>query len=249
MPVPFGPAGSSDVIALLEADIPLSSPPTDAEKELVYANGDELTAALQMAGKNNGTVVLPAGSFAVSNRPVGSVIRPLLALDEYAAGITIQGQGSGKTVLFDPVSSVQPIALFSTRVSFVQTSVFNPFYLILVVPDFDQYEVGHVIYFWDHDDGRLTRSERSRRTVAVKTPPNLIQLNQVAVAPFTNYKHVKGYAVSGALAAGKATLTLEDPTYLAKFAPGQDLLIGDGPGINEFYGEWVRVTLSPKTDR
>jgi hypothetical protein len=53
--------------------------------------------------------------------------------------------------------------------------------------------------------------------------------------------HIKGYAVTGAPTIGDTTVTLVLSGLASNFSSNDDILIGDGPGINEFFGEWVKV--------
>lgn len=232
------------------AGTPVITPPLrseDSTTAVAQANAEALISAAMTAGRFNGTVQLPVGNIyfdtAVQDAPI---------LDERHAGIVIRGSGPGKTVLI-PVNAkgfnfVSRLVDGRSRGD-ISTST------IVSVPNASDYQQDEVIYFWNHQVGP-DRSPRVRlKVVNVNTQSGNITHDGMSTG-FNDFMHVKGFIVDGATSPGQPVpagatsvrVPTPIPAYFYFFAPGDDVLLGDGPGINEFRGEWLTVaTVDPET--
>lgn len=233
---PVGRAGVAQFTPLMRAN--------DTAQAL--ENWRSLDQALESAGRSNGTVILPAGPLYVENAS-----KPALTLNVNRSFVTVQGAGRDKTILIPLGTSARiPLAFTSSLVGYEKDGSFSSGTIFITssqTPASQFYEIGEVIYFWKRvlvpTD---TRSPRQRVTVTdVDDPATITVSASIGIGlPGTpdDFKHIKGFAVSGTPAAGDTTVTLATTSLHSRFNFGDDILIGDGPGINEFYGEWVKVT-------
>lgn len=230
---PVGRASPTIVTPLLRAN-----DTNAAQSNLAQING-VLASARRMRVPL--TIQLPTGVFFI-----GDGTQAIFALTESHAGVTIEGMGVGKTV-FVPASdvSVLPLSLLSTRVSYSSSGTLNPtLATITEIPsaEIGDYNVDDVIYIWALNSSNA-RSVSYRRTILnVNVGGTSIDLNS-SFPSLTGglFKHVKGVALSGEIAAGANTVTLPSSGLASRLTVGDDVLIGDGPALNNFYSEWARV--------
>jgi hypothetical protein len=230
---PVGRAGVAIITPLLKAN----------DENAGVANRQALDYALNSARRFRGaiTIQLPAGLFYV-----GSAEQSILALDEYLAGVTIAGMGIGKTVLSPGIETeTAPISALSTRVALF--SIGSPQAGTITISSVTDriaqgYLLNDVIYVWQENSGN-SRSPSQRLTIAGFPDATTITVNET-IATFSSpvrMKHVRGVAVNGPIAVGAKTVTLPSSGLASRLTLGGDVLIGDGPALNNFYGEWARV--------
>jgi hypothetical protein len=229
---PVGRAGVGIVSPLLKA----------GDSNFATVNWNSLDRAINSAGKSNGTIHLPAGPIYLDS---GSKLSGL-NLDETRAFITVRGMGRDKTVLVSTgTTAIASINFASSLVGYTKEGTFTTGTQVinLVNPDDEsKYLVGDVIYFWTRVTSPTNnRSARQRTTVFLPPSGGAVTVTDTIGSGYDDYKHVKGFAISGAPTAGDTTATLVTTSFHDRFNVGDDILIGDGPGINEFFGEWVRL--------
>ncbi len=212
----------------------------DANSLVADANAEALAAAAHTAGRYNGTVQLPGGRIYL-----GGTGATAFTLDERHAGLVVRGAGPGKTVLVATTAGAT-LGLVSRLVDGRSPGTIINFNTV-EVPNIADYAVREVIYFWTVQQGP-NRSVRSRSVVdSFPIIPNRVQVTGGSSTGFSDFKHVKGFAVNPLAGAGQpipaksTSINIPDPANRAVFAPGDDVLLGDGPGINEFFGEWLTV--------
>lgn len=240
--------GRSFVTPALETDIDLEA---ENAEELVYANWHELQAAYAMAGRrdeaelpggfagNNGTVVLPAGTIYASTPPEETPAS-LIQFDERLAGITIQGAGRQKTLLVDPYSSLPAIQISSRRISYLSEGEFEKNATTVTLLDPEVAAEDEVLYFWNYNSGG-TRSDRQRVRITDITS-GVATFTPELSETWNRFRHFIGYEVSNGLAVGDSSVDLVDPAHEEFFRVNDDVVISDGPAINESFVEWLRVT-------
>src|SRR5205823_8379402 len=114
MLIPVGRAGTAVFTPLLKAN----------DDSAAGDNWNQLNAIIKNAKRFPGaiTIQLPPGVFYIAGAG-----QPIFPLDELARGVTLQGMGSGKTLLV-PGSQVNvaPVSLISSRVSYSSTGTLSP---------------------------------------------------------------------------------------------------------------------------
>lgn len=216
---------------------------------LVLANGRELQASYHMAADANATLRLPAGMIYASGAPLNQVGPAIIKLDERHAGLTIEGAGRGATVLADPyaigVQSV-PIQISSRRITNSVNGDFkvNSLSFSGITPGaMDEFEVGALAYFWTFNTTKNRTLQRELRTITgVNSTAGTLSIDSVLTVAANNVRAVRGKRVSGAAAVGSNDIVLASAGDLGLFRVNDDVVIGDGPAINEFFCEWVTVT-------
>lgn len=193
------------------------------------------------------TIQLPVGLFYV-----GGAATALFRFDELTAGLTIRGMGPSNTILVPySTSSITPFKLESTRVSYSSNGTPNGSALrIDGIPanELNNYQRHELVYIWALNSGN-TRSVSYRRRIDNVDTANLrLDLDSSFPAGTFLFKHVKGLAIEGPIPAGSTTVTLEDPTLSNRLTVGGDVLIGDGPALNNFYSEWARIAAITGSD-
>lgn len=187
------------------------------------------------------TIQIPAGVFYL-----GNASEPLFALDERAAGLTLQGMGSGKTVLIPSAESDQiQISMLSSRVAYYSVGTPNSGTVSITgVTDLEDagYQQDDVIYVW-HENSGVERSPSQRLTIDDFSGSTTILVNEtieVFDSP-VRMKHVKGVGLEGPIAAGSSQVALLNSGLASRLSVGDDVLIGDGPALNNFYSEWAKI--------
>lgn len=244
MPSVQSVGGKSIVVPMLEMDIDLEA--EDAEDH-VHANWEELQAAFTMAGRfdgqfdgNNGTVLLPAGTIHATG-PNGTGLSNIM-LDERHAGITIQGAGRAKTLIVDPLRSVPQIQISSRRISLLNGGTFlEDDTTATITHNPELYVAGDVLFFWNSSEGP-GRTVELQRVVVVSVSGDTVTFTPALTSNWNVFRHFKGHAVTGELKVGDDYLTVTDPAFLTEFRVNDDIMISDGPAINETYAEWATVT-------
>ncbi len=209
-------------------------------------NQSALEAAIAVAGLNNGIVQLPAGTFYFANIDPN---RSVLAFDERSAGITIRGAGRDKTFLV-PQGTSETIAIVSTLIPYTSDGDFEPgTNLVTGIDDIANYTFGDLLYFWRFNE----TGERSPRQLLTVVEVNYAQRTVLLsgtistgwppppALPPDNFKHIKGARVMGKVLPGTRVVNLVIDEDRFMFAPGDDVVIGDGPGASQFFGEWAKV--------
>jgi hypothetical protein len=225
------------------ASVALITPLLKANDESAAAvNWTQLKNMIENARRFNGavTIELPAGLFYV-----GTTGKPMIVVDERSAGLTIRGMGSSKTILVPSGDTgLVPFGFVSSRVGhFSIGTVSGTGTTITGVTDIDEYEEKELVYIWTENGGN-SRSTGHRRVIQTVDPVNFVVTylgTNPGVASPAKFKHVKGYAIAGSLPAGTHTIALEDSSLGSRFSLGEDVFIGDGPALNNFYGEWAKV--------
>jgi hypothetical protein len=236
----------------LDVDIDLDD---DTAEERMHANRTELQAACDMAGRrdaaplvggfdgNNGIVQLPAGTIYVlhpDDQP-----HHILELDERHAGITIRGAGREKTVLIDRSEAHDGlfiVAALSRRISGPAYDMdgFGSGSTSVTVGDPDLCSENELLYSWNQNSG-TDRSARQRCSIT-SVSGSTAHFTPALSTNWNSFRHYQGYSVDGGIDVGATTSTLEDSALAANFNINDDIMISDGPAINEVFAEWLRVT-------
>lgn len=228
---PVGRAGAAIVSPLWKANDPAAAEMNWNQLVLLFGSVRRFPGAI--------TIQFPAGVFYV-----GKSGNPLFSLDELAAGTTIQGMGAGKTVLITPTGVTEPLRLLSSRVDYFSTgTVSTTVNEITGVTDINSYSKDDVIYIWTENSGNGRSTSYRRVIFSVDTGgQKLIYSGTVpSVASPVRFKHVKGIALLSNIPAKSNTVRLSDSTLASRLRVGDDVLIGDGPALNNFYGEWAKI--------
>lgn len=240
MLTPVGRAGAGIVTPMLKS----------GDSSFGVANWNSLDNALRSSGSFNGTVQLPAGPIYLESASYSAI-----NLDESRAFLTVRGSGRDKTLLIPTGTTVLASLTFASGlVGSTKDGSFTVGGNIITVSNpvnFAKYEEGDVVYFWKRPTSPTnTRSVRQRIVLLPPTAPDTVNLaSTIAGSPDPDdFQHIKGHAVDGTTTAhsavpiGATSVVMLDDSFASQFVIGDDVLIGDGPGINEFRGEWVRVT-------
>lgn len=247
MPTVESAGGESIVRPLLHVDID----PADTDtKPLVVANWTEIQAARDLALSLNATLVLPAGKIYASASENGAVQLPILTLDDRHSGMTIRGAGPRATVLADPYRGANADVRIQGRaigdILIAPDPGFWPAsttYIFVPLSDVENYQEDEVIYFWVVNEGSDRTIDRQRcRITAVNTTTGRIDFTPAMTDDWNRGRQAKGFEVTGAVLVGDTSATLTNSSFAEHFKINDDMIIGDGPGFNEFYGEFVTVT-------
>jgi hypothetical protein len=246
MPTVESAGGESIVRPTLHVDID----PADTEtKHLVVENWNEIQAARDMALSLNATLVFPAGKIYASAAVDGSIHVPIIALDDRHSGTTIRGAGPQTTVLADPYRvanadvRIQGRAIGDILISPDPAWEEGTTHIEVPLSDVANYQEDEVIHFWIGNVGvdRTTNRQQVRIT-AVNPTTGRVDFTPAMSDDWNRGRHAKGFEVTGGVDVGDTEATLTDSEFADFFKINDDMIIGDGPGFNEFYGEFVTVT-------
>jgi hypothetical protein len=238
--------GMSIIRPFLTTDIDLED---ENAPDFVEANWVELKAALDVAAESseplrgiNATIELPAGKIYIS-AGLGS---PWLQMDERHSGVTVRGAGTAATVMADPYrTSNADIVIFGGCIGNIVGGLFAETSTTVTLPVAEavKYHDPQLLYFWKFNSGTTRTELRQRcRITDVNDSTGVITFTPALSDNWDQLRPVKGFEVSGAPEAGEDFVLLADANLAENFKVNDDVIIGDGPAIQEFYCEWVTVT-------
>jgi hypothetical protein len=214
------------------------------------------------AGGQGGRILFPPGKVWISQA---------IFLYETEAGITLEGQGwnqdSQVPPQFDPGATGNTLILNSSSGSFpgsmalwitsqnighadhIQTGYSsNTHTLTLTEGDLDNYVVDDYVFLFHDDPYATERNPCQTLTITGKNPgppPTITFEQEVDDTDYKALKYLKNSrGVSADVEPGDTSVTLAGSggtADAAKFAVGDYVLLSDGVGINEVFGEYLKV--------